>query len=206
MAIYLPGTAIWSNWIGYTTSESTTSGSSIITTDYDPFHTWVTDSTASTATTSVIYSYWIDEYQTAQINRAKMLRLDVERQQRCQELVEQQRREFEQRQQQQSSARRKAKILLLENLDQEQQKEFKKEGFFFVKSPSGRLYRIREGRSINIDLMKGNSRIEVEKRLCAHPEIACPNEDTMLAQKIYLEKMEQEFLRIARPYGPPGGH
>jgi hypothetical protein len=188
--------AIWHDWTG-TTSTITTGASTYST---DVFTYWVTDST--TTGTDTIYTTWTNEYNQIATFRANELLRTVERQQIEHERNLQLQKEFAEKQQKQLEARRKAKILLLENLDTEQFKDFQKEGFFFVKSPSGRLYRIREGRSINIDLMKDNSRSEVEKRLCGHPLIMCPNEDTMLAQKIYLEKLENDFLGIARSYEP----
>lgn len=193
MTIYVPSSTIWREWTSYTTT-----GTSATTTDI--FSIWC-DSTASTGT-STVWADWVSEYTTIQIDRAEQLRHEVERQQAMQQFRERANLEYVERQKKQLQAKRKAKMLLLENLDMEQFKDFHKEGHFFVKSPSGRLYRIREGRSINIDLMKGNSRIEVEKRLCAHPDVICPNEDTMLAQKIYLEHMEQQFLQIANQYDP----
>ena len=35
------------------------------------------------------------------------------------------------------------------------------------------------------------------KTLCAHPTVRVPDADNMLAQKLYLESNEEEFLRIA---------
>ena len=182
---------IWRAWMGTATTTTATN---------DVFTYWVTDST--TTGTDTAYMYWTNEYNQLTTFRANELQRSLERQQLEQERNLRLQKEFAEKKKKELEARRKAKILLLENLDMEQFKDFQKEGFFFVKSPTGRLYRIREGRSINIDLMKGNSRSDVEKRLCGHPEIFCPNEDTMLAQKIYLEHMEQEFLCLANQYDP----
>ena len=182
---------IWREWMGTATTTTATN---------DVFTYWVTDST--TTGTDTAYTYWTNEYNQLTTFRANELQRSLERQQLEREQNLRLQKEFAEKKKKELEARRKAKILLLENLDMEQFKDFQKEGFFFVKSPTGRLYRIREGRSINIDLMKGNSRSDVEKRLCGHPEIFCPNEDTMLAQKIYLEHMEQEFLCLANQYDP----
>ena len=190
---------VWNEWANST--MSTTSA----TTDVFTYWTtqWNSTGTTTDTTTNTIYRYWADEH-----NQVAMFHAHEMRQRERQQIrIERERNIWQQneqseRQTRQVEARRKAKILLLENLDNEQVKDFQKGGFFFVKSPSGRLYRIREGRAINIDLMVGNSRSDVEKRLCGHPEIFCPNEDTMLAQKIYLEKLENDFLRIARTYEP----
>jgi hypothetical protein len=115
---------------------------------------------------------------------------------------QEQQRQYQQQKKERIEALNKSTLILTETLNQHQRQDFEKHGYFFVQSPSGRLYRIREGRAINIDLMKGQSKIVVEKRLCAHPAINCPNRDTMLIQKVMLEHQEAEFLRIANEYDP----
>jgi hypothetical protein len=197
--VVISGTGIvWDAWANSTTS--TTSA----TTDVFTYWTthWNSTGTTTNTTTDTIYRYWANENQVAMFQAHEMRQRERQQIRIERERNIWQQNEQSERQIRQVEARRKAKILLLENLDNEQVKDFQKGGFFFVKSPSGRLYRIREGRAINIDLMVGNSRSDVEKRLCGHPEIFCPNEDTMLAQKIYLEKLENDFLRIARTYEP----
>ena len=183
--VHIPFTTavIWSDWIDATTSTASTT---------DIYTNWLSQSTA-TSTSSTIFSYWLEHSTT--LNTAT---IPTAREHIAREMQRAREDRFVQKQQ----ARKKAKILLLENLNEIQKNEFTKDGFFFVKSPSGRVYRLQEGRSINIDLMKGNSRIEVEKRLCAHPAIDCPNEDTMLAQKVFLEHMERDFLNVAKEYAP----
>ena len=61
-------------------------------------------------------------------------------------------------------------------------------------SKSGTVYRIRKGRSANIDVMENG---KVKHKLCFHPQIQCPDYDTMLAQKLMLETDEPAALRIA---------
>ena len=186
---------IWNEWAS--TASTTTATTEIYT-------KWISESL--TITTNVIsgyiYAQWVEEHETA-----LQVRHETE-QQRIRRLAEQERERQHYQQQRmlrevaENKANQAAKQLLVSALNKTQRMEYIKEGFFFVMSPSGALYRIREGRSINIDLMKGNSRTEVHKRLCAHPKIACPNGDTMLTQKIMLEHQEKDFLRIARTYEP----
>lgn len=97
-------------------------------------------------------------------------------------------------------ARERAQRMLRENLSPEQREELAANGHFTLAvldrdSGERRLYRIRKGRSRNVQRVDDSGR--VLKTLCAHPAIACPDEDTMLAQKLWLQNQEQEFLRIA---------
>jgi hypothetical protein len=95
-------------------------------------------------------------------------------------------------------ARERAQRILQENLTLAQREELAQKGHFTLTLYAGderRLYRIRQGRSRNVHQVDDNGRIL--KTLCAHPGIDCPDEDTMLAQKLMLESQEQEFLRIA---------
>ena len=163
-------------WYQWNDSYTTTSIAST-----EIYTSWIYDTTAST----ICYEESIEQ----QLNRIQVLAQERQAQQR-------------QREQERLQAHQKSTIILSESLNHQQRRDFDKLGYFFVQSPSGRLYRIREGRAINIDLMKGQSRNVVEKRLCAHPHIDCPNRDTMLVQKVMLENMEHEFLRIANQYDP----
>lgn len=182
---------------------------------------WVKDQTSSYTTSINIHTNWITSGQTFNGNvivspSDSLYPSDAsieERIQRIRQAAEQQRiaeneRRIAARERsarlaaEMQQANDKAKIILVETLNNNQRRDFERHGHFFVKSPSGRLYRIREGRSINIDLMQGESRTKVQQRLCAHPDINCPNPDTMLVQKVMLENMEAEFLRIANQYDP----
>jgi acetyl/propionyl-CoA carboxylase alpha subunit len=195
---------IWNEWNSrFDTTGSATSETSATIITTDTFAYWVSDSTTNASTSSgYIYATWIDEY-TNNVH----VRQETE-QQRIRRIAEQERErqhfalEREKRRQRNLLANETARKLLVSNLNPQQRKEFEDNGHFFVTSPSGKLYRIREGRSINIDLMAGNNREIVKQRLCAHPQIACPDNDTMLTQKIMLEHQEQDFLRIARTYEP----
>lgn len=48
---------------------------------------------------------------------------------------------------------------------------------------------------VNIELLDDTGK-PIE-RLCAHPALYCPDEDTMLAQKLAIETDEESFRRIA---------
>jgi hypothetical protein len=91
----------------------------------------------------------------------------------------------------------KADELLVSNLNKVQRIQYEKFGWFFVESESGKKYRIRKGRQINIDVFEND---KIVKRICAHPQVDCPDQDTMLIQKIMLEHQEKEFLNIAHDW------
>lgn len=98
-----------------------------------------------------------------------------------------------------AAARDKARLLLLQNLNDRQRIDLASNGYFDldVLSQNGerRRYRIRRGRAGNVHRLDEQGR-EV-RRYCIHPVIACPDEDTMLTQKLWLENDEELFLRTA---------
>ena len=100
-----------------------------------------------------------------------------------------------------SAADKRAEKLLQETLSLAQREELALNGFFtlttIAKSGEERIYRIRRGRSRNVEQVDATGRRI--KTLCAHPIAAVPDADTMLAQKLMLEtpEMQEEFLRIA---------
>lgn len=190
-------TAIWGYWTS--TMDTTTTGSSYLSTEYlnNIYRQWVDNSTTAITTGTNIYRVWVSgntvigqDYHPQQIIRnPESMR---ERQERNDKIIRAK-----------AQARKRSIQLLRDSLTTIQRKEFDQYGYFFVNSPSGKLYRIREGRSINIDLMVGNSKTIVQKRLCAHPEEFLPDGDNMLAQKVLLEHQETDFLNICNHYDPP---
>ena len=110
--------------------------------------------------------------------------------------AEERRREAEEKECQRQAAKETAKQLLEECLTEDQLEMFREMGCFLVISQSGRIYRIRQGRVQNIDEVDQD-----HKRIatwCAHPSDRVPDYDTMLAQKLYLETAEEEFLQVAK--------
>lgn len=93
-------------------------------------------------------------------------------------------------------AKNKARTLLLMHLDIRQTLDFEKYGYFFVLGSEGNLYQIRTGRSHNVRLMDPLLMKPIYT-LCAHPTLAVPDCDTMLAQKLWIEHDEPAFIQIA---------
>ena len=76
-----------------------------------------------------------------------------------------------------------------------QKNDMNKHNYFYViGGKTGHKYRIDHGRAGNVKLMVND---KVAQSWCAHPAINCPNEDTMLAQKVMLEHMEAQFKDTA---------
>jgi hypothetical protein len=89
--------------------------------------------------------------------------------------------------------------LLKENLSPTQRQQYERHGFFDVVGGStGKRYRIRNGRQMNIEQLDKNGR-----RVCGwcfFPQGSLVAGDIMLAQKVALELYETEALRIANRY------
>ena len=172
----------------------------------------INTATANLATTQiitpsgVIWTAWNQSYSA--INTANLNTLHVGQQlvPRTPEQVQQDLQRNEQYRQRQivveaerAKARERAAKLLQETLTPKQREELAAKGHFTLETiaPTGerRVYRISRGRSHNIARVDDNGKIL--KTICAHPIEAVPDEDTMLAQKLWLETREEEFLRIA---------
>jgi hypothetical protein len=95
-----------------------------------------------------------------------------------------------------SEAEQRARSLLKEWLSPVQLAQYKSDGYFQVTgSHSGKRYRIRHDRLMNVDeLDERGTRVAV---WCFGPEGYLPVGDVMLAQKIALETDEQAALVIA---------
>jgi hypothetical protein len=95
-----------------------------------------------------------------------------------------------------SEAHKRGMRLLKENLTLAQRQQYERYGYFeVVGGKTGKRYRIRHGRSMNIDQLDKNGR-----RVCGwcfFPEGNLVTGDVMLAQKTALELFEGEALKIA---------
>jgi hypothetical protein len=95
-----------------------------------------------------------------------------------------------------SKAEQRASTLLKEWLTPEQCFQYKSLGYFEVRgSHSGKRYRIRSARQMNVDLL--DERGHAAAFLCFLPEKYVPVSDMMLAQKIMLENNELAALKVA---------
>lgn len=92
----------------------------------------------------------------------------------------------------------RAHDLLLSVLNDEQRRTYRQHGWFCTNGRSGKKYRIERGWSHNVKEL--NEQDRPVRSLCAHPEIAVPHEDNMVAQKLMIEFEEEAFLRTANSY------
>ena len=97
--------------------------------------------------------------------------------------------------------RKCAARLLSENLTEQQRRDYELRRYFHVVGgASGRRYRIRHGRVLNVDeLGPDGDRVSA---LCFGPKGGLPTADVMLAQKLALEHFENATLAIAFRYWP----
>ena len=102
---------------------------------------------------------------------------------------------------QRGKAEQRAYTLLKRWLSPEQTAQLERHGYFEVRgSHSGKRYRIRSNRNMNIDELDGEgSRVAV---WCFGPMGNLPLGDNMLAQKIALETDEQAALAVANRHLP----
>ncbi len=176
--------------VWYNTATMTTSGTQITAT----WESWNTSGTGewyvARRPQAIRYEYprpEFEEFTTHAERLAEALRLE--------ELTAEAERLAKAREERQE-ADKKAVELLEAHLTDEQKASYRKERYFEVISKeSRRRYRIYHGRSQNIVQVDENGR--KIKRLCAHPVMAVPDADTVLAQKLMLEHAEDQFLRIA---------
>lgn len=187
--------------------------------------TWQTEA-VTTATTNYIYRAWCDvatnDDMVAAMEAAQNARFvaAVDRAAARQPMTEERRRQLaeeearrralyeeENRRNQALLAEQRAKseiantkafALLLSALTEQQRADLLTKDYFFVTSQSGKLYRIDRGSHLNVRLIDPATR-KVLTTYCAYTP-GCPDGDSMLAQKLMLECMEEQFLKIANEH------
>jgi hypothetical protein len=107
------------------------------------------------------------------------------------------------------NARTKAHETLTRMLNDQQKKDFKERGYFYVTGNKGTPYRVRTNSTVgNVDWIDGET---VLGSYCAHPSGqgrdlngrvgSLPLYDIFIGQKLALETDEESFLRVANLYG-----
>jgi hypothetical protein len=93
-------------------------------------------------------------------------------------------------------AQERAYRLLMRNLSPAQRQQFvRREYFDVIGNHTGRRYRIRAGRTLNVAQL--NSSGGCVRLLCFEPQGTLPVGDVMLAQKIAIELFEWEAIEVA---------
>lgn len=172
------GTQVWTLW------NTTTGVTSVTSATTDVWPIWI--NTAGTAL--VTNNPWQPRQRTAEEMVADAARAESYRAERVKADGERQ------------LARQKAQLLLDQHLSEKQRSDLAAKGHFeltTIHSQSGerRRYRINRGRAGNVERIDENGKRL--SRYCIHPVINCPDEDTMLTQKLWLETNEELFLRTA---------
>lgn len=152
--------------------------------------------TASTMTSTVgddIYRMWVNG---CLVEVPKQSQEELDRvQQAYREQEEKYKQERLKREEDRRLAQEKAELLLVQHLNKKQKKAYEENRCIPVDGQSGKKYIIRKGRAKNIDVLKEDG--TVDYRLCVHPQEQVPDEDTMLAQKLFLEHNEEYLISIA---------
>lgn len=167
---YTVNTKVWNNWAANTSVTATS--------DYSINLTWDSWNKTIVRARPVVQVVESEEDKAARLIRQEVLRAQREEQDR-----------------QRAMAIKRADRLLESVLSSAQKSQLKDKDYFLLKSQSGKIYRIRKGRSTNVDLLDENGK--VVDILCAYPGLNVPDGDTMAAQKIMLECDEADFLKIA---------
>lgn len=181
---------IWLRWNQeYTTGASATLGAEVT----------LANATGSATTVSIDpwpawnHTYARDRQVSDEEFRARQRELEAAERQRL--------AQYREEQAERQRATDRAALLLRESLSPEQRAELADKQYFTLRKISQdgeeRIYRIHKGRSHNIERVDASGRRL--QRYCMHPIINCPDEDTMLTQKLWLqdEQLEEELLRRA---------
>lgn len=195
-------TAVFDNWCSTIAPTASTYNSISV------FQYWVDECTATAATATrypivsttncTVFVTWMEtvscpaEAPVVSDEERERVRLYAE------ECDARRKAEEEQVRREKRRANRRALVLLLRTLVEEQRRDLKEHGHFYVRGgATGTRYRIRKGRSANIDVLEATG--DTRHRLCAHPNVWTPDYDTMAAQALHLTDAanEAEFIRIA---------
>ncbi len=103
-----------------------------------------------------------------------------------------------------AKAKARARELLLSHLSRRQREEFAKTQAFRVRGSSGGRYRLKLGRTSNVERLEDGTD-KVLKVYCCHPDDDVPDEDTLIAQKMTIECDEEHFLAKANTRAPYNG-
>lgn len=167
------------------TTESNTSG--------DPWSAWTINTGTSTSMSGAAWTTW----NTGVMYFAREYILLTPEQ--VAQAVGRAAAKAEEREKKRLASEARAKELLMLALDHLQRKDLEARGAFRLevlsRDGATRRYEITRGRAGNVyEIDAKGKRIA---KFCAHPAVDCPDQDTMLAQKLMLEADEEAFLAVA---------
>ena len=173
--------ATWDNASSFSTTSTTTGA------------TWIdwnsNQNTSASASMALVWNKWTTSSGTTDSSGSIGYREPTAEEHEATRLAN------EERERQQKEAEARAEKILDENLNEEQRKVYAERKVVPITTAKGRKYLIKKGRTGNVYRLDEHGR-EVEK-FCIHPDEMVPDQDTMLAQLLWLRWCEEEFLRIA---------
>lgn len=187
----------------YDTSEVTggsiycdngTTGGATVDISYHNNEIYLTAST--TETISVTYTYYVNGSSWGvQDYCYNKLYVNPSRRETKEETALRKKREKEEHDRR-VAVEKRAMLLFRNVVGRRRASRFQKNGYIDVIARSGRRYRLRKGRMV--ELMKGNFGSVVECRLCAvSSDGRVPQMDVLIAQYLYLSCEEESFKEVA---------
>jgi hypothetical protein len=187
----------WGNWTSSTTYSTAVSTASV-------WYTWTTGTASATAvstapwgwtttsyTTNGAWTAWVETAEQAEARKVREAEYRANQAERDRLYREQAALQAEER----AKADATAEKLLLEWLAEEEVARYRRAGYFFVISESGKKYKIKKGSHGNVYLIDPET--EKEKvSYCVQPG-GVPIGDVNLAQALFLKHNEAEFLQKA---------
>jgi hypothetical protein len=198
----------WNRWVIRSTNNITTSATTANDDVWRIFCTTAGTSATTTSATTITWANWVDQTGAP----APRHRTHIEVHGNVNEEARRRRAEEQERwraQRAEEAAKRKkanetAMQLLRSMLTDEQNRDLADHGYFYVRSPSGRLYRIDKGTHGNVKVVPEKGKPWIEK-LCIQPS-GVPDGDAMLMQKLMIETNEVAFRAYANITTRDGYH
>ena len=209
--------SIWSSWNTlYRVSSYATTSATYTITSANVWSGWNNNSNLTPSTCSIginaiggyttsdsVWSGWNGQWSPtmAQVHRlpAQPRREETAEERTRRETQEAEwRRKDEERRLESDSAARRARELLLSLLSEEQKRDWVASAGFYL-HVGDKKYRIKKGRSGNVELVDPNTHEPLE-RYCAHPVDNVPDEDTVVAQMMMLLHAERDFIALANTH------
>lgn len=193
------GQTIWTSWnttyVDMATTAISSATTAITTASTDVWVAW----NGILQNSNVVHQSQAQSYSTYARQTRKPTEAEVQEQLRRDQEY---RAAEEKRARERKEANDRAELLLMRHLTPEQKEDLFKRNAFVIEIGKDR-YEIRRGRSGNVRLLDQAGK---ERRsFCIHPEIDCPDADTMLAQKLLLETDRRRFYEIANVTEYEGG-
>jgi hypothetical protein len=196
------GNLIWRAW----NQDWGTCGTNTITTAIRQWHT--VDGQTGWVSNNQVWASWNNSWAPtpARVYGFPAVHRELTPEERAARAAEEERRrlEYEAQQAERKLANANAQKLLLSVLNEEQKRDWAAHGHFYL-HVGDRKYRIKRGRSGNVELVDPQTNEPLE-RFCAHPVQAVPDEDTAVAQMMYLKYDERRFIGLANSHWTKPGH